>query len=154
VLDQIIEALRANNRINLMLFDAISKEGMACTLSKRGGRDVLRQFAHIHDVRRMQVEKRGAKLGETFERFPAKEPIARTKVRKALVSSGKALERFFRATDEGRASCFRKGPVAYLSYFMAHEAHHRGIILATLKECGHPAPKETRYALWGEWDRR
>ncbi len=57
--DPLIEALRTNNHINLMLFDAIDKEGMACTLSKRGGRDVLRQFAHIHDVRRMQIESRG-----------------------------------------------------------------------------------------------
>jgi hypothetical protein len=39
VLDQILETWRTNNRINLLLIDRISDEGMKCTLSKRGGRD-------------------------------------------------------------------------------------------------------------------
>jgi len=152
VLDQIIEALRTNNRINLMLFDAIDKEGMACTLSKRGGRNVLRQFAHIHDVRRMQIEARGRKLGIQLEKFPAKEPVTRARIRKALVTSGKALERFFSAIDKGEANCMKKGPVIYLAYFMAHDAHHRGGILLTLKERGLPVPKDIRYGVW-DWGR-
>jgi hypothetical protein len=57
-MDDILEALRTNNRITLLLFDQISSEGMRCTLSKRGGRDVARQFAHIHDVRVYHLEKR------------------------------------------------------------------------------------------------
>ena len=154
MLEQQIEALRTNNRINLLLFDATTDEGMACTLSKRGGRDVLRQFAHIHDVRRMQIEKRGKQLGLQLERFPAKEPVTRARVRRALVTSGKALEQFFTAIDAGEASCMKRGPATYLAYFMAHEAHHRGSILLTLKTSGHAVPKDLRYGLWGEWDRR
>ena len=49
--DQILEALRINNRINLRLIERISDEGMRCTLSKRGSRNVVRQFAHLHYVR-------------------------------------------------------------------------------------------------------
>ena len=152
VLDPIIEALRTNNRINLMLFDAIDKEGMACTLSKRGGRDVLRQFAHMHDVRRMQIEARGRKLGIELEKFPVKEPLTRARIRKALVVSSKALERFFSAIDAGEANCMKKGPLNYLAYFVAHDAHHRGIIMATLKERGLPVPKDVRYGVW-DWGR-
>ena len=36
-MDDVLEAWRSNNRINLLLFDQISDEGMRCTLSKRGG---------------------------------------------------------------------------------------------------------------------
>jgi hypothetical protein len=39
VLDELLEAWRTNNRINLYLIERISDEGMLCTLSKRGGRD-------------------------------------------------------------------------------------------------------------------
>ncbi len=154
MLQQQIEALGANNRINLLLFDATTDEGMACTLSKRRGRNVLRQFAHIHDVRRMQIEKRGRKLGVQLESFPAKEPVTRAQVRRALVTSGKALDTFFAAIDAGEVGCMPQGPITYLAYFMAHEAHHRGSILLTLKTSGHAVPRDIRFGLWGEWSRR
>ena len=153
MLEQVIEALRTNNRITLLLFDAIDDEGMACTLSTRGGRDVLHQFGHVHDVRRMHIERRGRRLGVDLPRFPAKEPTTRAAVRKGLVASGKALERFFTAIDAGEASCMKKGVVNYLAYFMAHDAHHRGSILMTLKASGHAPRQDVRYALW-DWDRR
>ena len=37
---------RLNNAINLRLIDAI----MRSTMSTRGGRDVARQFVHLHNV--------------------------------------------------------------------------------------------------------
>jgi len=58
VLAQILTAWRANHRINLFLIEAISAQGMQCTLSTRGGRDVTRQFAHLHNNRVWQLEKR------------------------------------------------------------------------------------------------
>ncbi|MDJ0972854.1 MAG: DinB family protein [Planctomycetota bacterium] len=153
MIDAILETLRTNNRINLMLFDAIDDEGMQCTLSKRGGRNVLRQFAHMHDVRRMQLDSRGRKLGIELRKFPAKEPIVRKDVRDALEASQQALEQFFRAMETGEARCFKKGPVTYLAYFVAHDAHHRGNILLTLKEHGRAVHKDLRYGIW-DWDRR
>jgi uncharacterized damage-inducible protein DinB len=153
MLDQILEAIRTNNRINLMLFDAIDDDGMACTLSKRGGRDVLRQFAHVHDARRMHLEARGKKLGIRLPKFPAKKPVRRAEVRQALEDSAEALERLFTAIDAGEVRGMKKGPVNFLTYFMAHEAHHRGNILLTLKQSGHAVPQDVRYGLW-DWDRR
>ena len=150
MLDEIVETLRRNNRINLMLFDAIDDDGMACTLSKRGGRDVLRQFGHLHDVRRMQIDARGKKLGITLEKFPAKEPITRAPVRQALLDSQDALETFFTAIVDGRARSMKGGPLIYLAYFVAHEAHHRGNILLTLKERDHAVDKDLRFGIW-DW---
>ena len=48
---------------------------------------------------------------------------------------------------------FRKGIFTTLSYFVAHESHHRGSILLTLKMSGHALEKDAAYAIW-DWDRR
>ncbi len=53
--DELIEAWRTNNRINLLLIERIADEGMTCTLSKRGGRGVAGELAHIHNNRVWQA---------------------------------------------------------------------------------------------------
>ena len=153
MLDELLEAWRTNNRINLLLFDAIDDEGMRATLSKRGGRDVAGQFAHLHTVRIMHFERRGKAFAEGLVKYTAKDAPPREELRDALVASGEAVEAFFAAIAEGKAKCMKKGLPTYLSYFVAHDAHHRGNILLTLKECGHAVPKDVRYAIW-DWGRR
>ncbi len=77
MIEQVLEAWRVNQRVNLRLIERISDEGMRCTLSVRGGRNVVRQLA----------------------------------------------------------------------YLVAHESHHRGSILLTLEQCGHPLDSKTRYGI-------
>ena len=36
------------------------------------------------------------------------------------------------------------------STFIAHESHHRGSILLTLKQSGHKVSQEVAYGIW-EW---
>ena len=67
--DELLEAWCTNNRINLFLIDRISAAGMKCTLSKRGGRDVALQFAHIHNVRVWHLEKRARDLSKGLPKF-------------------------------------------------------------------------------------
>jgi hypothetical protein len=62
--DEILEAWRINNRVNLLLVERISDEGMRCTLSRRGGRNVVRQFAHIHNNRIWHLERRANALAK------------------------------------------------------------------------------------------
>ena len=71
--EQLLEAWRTNNRINLFLIDEISDEGMKCTLSKRGGRNVVRQFAHVHNNRLWQLENRARDLAEGLHKFETDE---------------------------------------------------------------------------------
>ena len=72
MLDDLLEAWRTNNRINLYLIDHISAAGMKCTLSKRGGRDVARQFGHIHNNRVWHLEKRAKDLSQGLVKFETK----------------------------------------------------------------------------------
>ncbi len=151
--DELLEAWRTNNRINLFLIDKISAAGMKCSLSKRGGRDVARQFAHMHNVRVWHLEKRARDLAEGLAEFETKVTPTKTQLRKALAASGKAVESFLEGVIAGdpKRRGFKKGIFATLGYFVAHESHHRGSILLTLKECGHNIDKGAQYAIWG-WD--
>lgn len=38
-----------------------------------------------------------------------------------------------------------------MSYFLAHDAHHRGNILLTLKLSGHKVDTDTQYGIWWLW---
>lgn len=158
MLEELLEAWRTNNRINLFLIDRISAAGMKCSLSKRGGRDVARQFAHLHDVRVYHLDKRAKDLAKGLVKFQSKGAATVTPkkgdLKKALTASGVAVEKLLAGVLNGepKRRGFKKGIFATLGYFVAHESHHRGSILLTLKECGHNLDQATRYAIW-DWDR-
>jgi len=155
LLDQLVEAWETNNRITLMVIENVSKDGMACTLSKRGGRDVSRQFAHMHMNRlRWLVTKGGKDLVEGIVEFGSKEQPSAAKLKKALTASGKAISKFIREVGSGERTKRqqKKGIAVTVAYHIAHESHHRGSILLTLKQCGHGLDKDITYGIW-DWHR-
>jgi uncharacterized damage-inducible protein DinB len=155
LLDQLVEAWETNNRITLMLVDGISKDGMADTLSTRGGRDVSRQLAHLHMNRLRQLVGKGGKdLAEGLVEFESKEQPSAAKLKKALTASGKAISKFIRevGTGEREKRQQKKGVAVTVAYHIAHESHHRGAILLTLKQCGHGLDKDITYGIW-DWHR-
>ena len=151
--NELIEAWRTNNRINLFLIQRINAAGMKCTLSKRGGRDVALQFAHIHNVRVWHLEKRAKDLSKGLPKFESKVSPKKTDLKKALTASGRAIETFLADVLAGKPKRrgFKKGLFTTLSYLVAHESHHRGSILLTLKECDQALDNASAYAIWG-WD--
>ena len=156
LIDEVLIAWRKNQRINLDLLDAIPEAGLLASLSTRGGRSVVRQFAHMHDVRRMQLEKRTKGLGDGLGKFASKQEPERCDVRAALVASAERVEAWFERVAAGEAGArpMPGGLVTTLSYLVSHESHHRGSIALTCKQCGTPVPKAALMALWGEWGKK
>ena len=150
---QLLEAWQANNRINLLLIDEISEKGLRCTLSTRGGRDVARQLAHLHNVRVDHLKNRAKELSEGLTKFESKVSPTRAQLKKAFKQSGKKVETFLADVLQGRPKRrgFKRGIFTSLSYFIAHESHHRGSILLTLKQSGHKLDQDTSYGIWA-WD--
>ena len=155
MIDQITEAWRTNHRINLMVLDAVTDAGLDCTLSTRGGRGVRGEFAHMHTNRVWALEKRAPDLAEGLAKYTAKDAPTRAQLRKAHVASAKAIEQFFidaaAGVTKARRRTMRKGLPTHLAYFVAHEAHHRGRILLTLKVSGETIDKDVASGIWG-WD--
>ncbi len=151
--DELVEAWRTNNRINLFLIDRISDEGMLCTLSTRGGRDVARQFAHMHNNRVWQLEKRAKDLSVGLTTFEGKSSPPKRQLMDAFSASSEAIETFLTDILAGKPKRrgFKRGIFTTLAYLVAHESHHRGSILLTLKQSGHALEKDAAYGIWG-WD--
>jgi uncharacterized damage-inducible protein DinB len=153
LIEQVVSAWRVNDRINFRLIENISDAGMRCTLSRRGGRNVVRQFAHLQYVRIYQLKSRAKQLAGGARVFDSKEEPNRVDLVKALQDSSQRIESWLRLAHEGAQGIrtFKGGIVPTVGYLIAHESHHRGSILLTLKQCGHPVERRVRDSIW-DWN--
>ena len=153
MLDDLLEAWRTNHRITLYLIDHICDDGMSSTLSKHGGRDVAGQFAHMHNVRVWHLQKRAKDLATPLAPFETKVSPGKEELKEALSASSSAVESFLAGvlSGEPKRRGFKKGIFTTLSYLIAHESHHRGSILLTIKTSGHALDRNAAYAIWS-WD--
>jgi uncharacterized damage-inducible protein DinB len=151
--NQIIETWRIHNRILLFMIKSIPDEAMKATLSTRGGRDVARQLAHLHMVRVWRLEPFSKKLKTDLVKFGKGESPEKKKLLKAFEQSGSMMEQYLHYWIEkgGAVTNFKRGVVPMLGYFISHEAHHRGSILLTMKQCGFTLPAALKWGIW-EWN--
>jgi len=149
-------AWRTNAAITRELLDAIPAAHLADRYSERT-RTVGAQFAHLHYVRVKNLKERGGAgfVGEldAFER--GAEPGKR-ELRRALDASGEAMARLVASFEEAGAVRAWGGNTfaSYVSYLIAHEAHHRALAIVSLRLSGHKLPPELTNGLWYSWRRK
>ena len=149
---QLLEAWNINNRMNLLMMENITDAGMQKTLSKKGGRTVYLQLAHVHNVRMQWLEISAKDIFLKYKVLDKETPFDRKILKKAFEDSAKGIEELIAHSwdDGGKVKGFKKGVIPLLGYFISHESHHRGNILLTLKQSGEKIPDKLKWGLW-EW---
>jgi len=151
--EQLHEAWRTNNKINLLFIELISDEDMNKTLSMRG-RTIYQQLAHLHNVRVQWLDIVAKDIYKKSTVISKDASVEKEILFEAFEGSGKGIEEFIDKSweREGKVSSFKKGLIPFISYFIAHESHHRGNILLTLKQIGVKIPDELKWGIW-DWNK-
>jgi uncharacterized damage-inducible protein DinB len=151
---QIIETWRIHNRTCLFLIENLSVEALSATLSKRGGRDIARQLAHVYNVRATRLESFAKKQKTPLEQFPSEISPSKKELLQAFEQSGLVMEKYieFCIANGGVVSNFKRGVVPMIGYYISHEAHHRGGLLLTMKQSGIKIPDSLKWGIW-DWNK-
>jgi uncharacterized damage-inducible protein DinB len=156
----LIAAWRTNNRVTCYLIENLPTDLWSQPLPGAPRRTVRSIAAHIHNGRRAWIKALGARHGITVP--PAVD--ART-VRPAelICALGRSSEGIIALIKFGLArggtipratwQNFPPDVVHFLSYFVAHEGHHRGQLCMLARQLGHRLPAEVSAGLW-QWKKR
>lgn len=141
-------AWQRNTDANLFLLDHLTEKSLENRYSPRT-RTVAAQLAHMHNVRLYHLQKRGPEYLGKLQTFERGAQPSRAQVIAALTGSAKMMGAFLEACE--RTSLVRGWngpPVTFLAYLIAHEAHHRALVVVSMRICGEPLPKEAVYNIW------
>lgn len=146
-----METWEINDRINRYLLEATPAAALA-NVAPSKGRSVGAQFAHLHNVRLMWLQAAAPELLAGLSKLESGQSYGPADLGAALAASGAAVTALLRGAlaAGGRVKGFKPHAAAFLGYLIAHEAHHRGQIVLTLKQTGAPVDKKVLYGMW-EW---
>lgn len=156
----LIAAWHTSHRVTVYLIANLPPELWSRSLPSAPRRTVRMIAAHIHNVRCMWIKMLGAR-----HRIPVPRPVDARVVRpaellRALSRSSEGITRLIRlgvarggAIPRAAWQNFPTDLLHFLSYFVAHEAHHRGQLVMLARQLGHRLPPGVTAGLW-QWTKR
>jgi uncharacterized damage-inducible protein DinB len=146
----LLETWEVSHRMNEYLLTGIKEEHFT-DISASKGRNVGEQFAHINNVRLMWIKVAAPEMLPALKKVEKEDRITKKVLLDAFEKSTPAItELLKKGFETGKVKGFKPHPEAFLGYMIAHEAHHRGQIIISLKENGHMPDKKILYGIW-EW---
>lgn len=148
---QFLETWEIHNRINLYLLGAVDSAALVGVAASKG-RTVGEQFAHVHNVRLMWLKSAAPDLLAGLTKIEKEQAVDKKLLQKSLTDSGVAIKSLLDQSVRagGKVKGFKPHVNAFLGYLIAHESHHRGQIILSLKQSGHVLDKKVLYGIW-EW---
>jgi uncharacterized damage-inducible protein DinB len=161
--DTILNSWRTSNRLTVFLVEHIPPGLWASAIPGAPRRTIRMMAGHVHNSRCRWVKTLGEELGVPVPRSVDRHRVARSALAAALDRSSRGILHLLTlGCDRGGrippASTYtwRNLPLDVghvLTYFVAHEAHHRGQIVLAARALGHRLPSEVTDGLW-QWTRR
>ncbi len=161
----LLEIYAANERMNQLLLKHLDPDGWRAKppgVETTEGRTIAAIFAHMHNNRLNWLKRSAPHL-----KCPAPLDFARCTMKQTAnafkKSNASCLQMLEEALSEGpdrRVTTFSRGSWApdwpagtsMFAYMFAHDAHHRGQIIALAHQLGYRLPDDGAYGIW-HWDR-
>ncbi|HUE81485.1 MAG TPA: DinB family protein [Pyrinomonadaceae bacterium] len=161
--EMLLAAWRTNNRVNLFLIENLPAELWGAPVPGAPRRTVRMIAGHIHNARCMWIKTLGKEHGIVVPQSVDRHKVRPRELIPALDRSGRGITSLLKlGLDQGgtipasASYVWRNLPldVAHvLTYFVAHEGHHRGQIVMLARQLGYRLPAEITNGLW-LWSRR
>ena len=124
-------------------------------------RRTVRSLAvHIHNARCMWIKMIGARHGVEVPRTVNARTVRQSELSRALERSSEGMIELIRLGVASGGSIppaawqnFPTDLVHFLTYFVTHEAHHRGQLCMLARQLGHRLPAEITAGVW-QWNKR
>lgn len=156
--DLVVPAWTTNARITEALVRALPLKVYRAEIPGRPRRTVQMLVAHLHNSRCGWIRTLGEPLGIHPPRVVERREVGRPDLIRALRNSARAMEALF------LLACEREGHLPpspryvwrnlaldlghLVTYFIAHEAHHRGQLLLVAQQLGMPVAPKAADAVW------
>lgn len=156
----LIDAWRTNHRVTVYLIENLPPELWPMTVPGSPRRTVRSIAAHLHNVRCMWIKMIGARHGVAVPRTVDARTVSPSQLSRALEGSSEGIIELIKlGVARGGtipAAAWQNFPtdlVHFLSYFISHEAHHRGQLCLLARQLGHRLPADVTAGLW-QWKKR
>ena len=154
----LLDAWRTNNRVTVFLFEHLPSELWAAKVPGAPRRTVRMIAGHVHNARCMWIKTLGKEHGLAVPRAVNRHNVRPKELIAALDRSSRGIISLLKlGFDHGgsipasSSYTWRNLPLDVghvLTYFVAHEGHHRGQIVMLARQLGHRLPVEVTGGLW------
>ena len=159
----LLTAWRTNSRVTAYLVEHLPSALWDAQVPGAPRRTVRMIAGHLHNARCTWLKTLGQEHGIAIPASVDRRKVARRELLSALKRSSRGIEALLELgiaaggyVPPSKAYVWRNLPLDVphvLTYFVAHEGHHRGQIVMLARQLGHRLPSDVCAGLW-QWTAR